>query len=182
MFTPEKNSLLKNIHPWKIFTPEKYSPHPGWWLDGTLARFGSAAGGGDCDKLFSCTDPSSYCQQAIQWGSNTCAAIKYWDIQSEVSKIMHWNIVCLLEFQRDKSIKTSGRLLLSGQHVLNYFFDLLSVWNLVKRASKRKRPPIYQAGCCRRIEDQGKILSLITVCSSYLNLRLVQLWWRGFRD
>ena len=48
----------------------------GWWLDGTLARFGSAAGGGDCDKLFSCTDPSSYCQQAIQWGSNTCAAIK----------------------------------------------------------------------------------------------------------
>ena len=96
--------------------------------------------------------------------------------------IMHWNIVCLLEFQRDKSIKTSGRLLLSRQHVLNYFFDLLSVWNLVKRASKRKRPPIYQAGCCRRIEDQGKILSLITVCSSYLNLRLVQLWWRGFRD
>ena len=68
---------------------------------------------------------------------------------------MHWNIVCLLEFQGDKSIKTSGRLLLSGQHVLNYFFDLLSVWNLVKRASKRKRPPIYQAGCCRRIEGRS---------------------------
>ena len=48
---------------------------------------------------------------------------------------MHWNIVCLLEFQRDKSIKTSGRLHLSGQHVLNYFFDLLSVWDLVKRES-----------------------------------------------